>query len=201
MKQVKNYHKISLIASIIITLIVLVFMLSGTSCTKIGVEKVYVIKANKHHSNRLPKFYNKESVLIYFRVDSSWLYEPMKPDGWHKIGGFSEGNHHKSSARITYQCRNGDEIHLAGYAYVNDTSPQQDRSLKPYIGRIRVGEYYYCRIDRMAGRNYFDVWAVGYDFHTTVDCRAGKGKIGYLLYPHGFLVDHDRIFPVTFIKQ
>lgn len=163
--------------------------------------KTYVVKAGQHSSGGISQpLTGTDRIEFEFKANDTWFYTPPSNPGWNKIRGLSHGHHqNNSSARLGYQCLNGNTLVIGGYCYADGTSPQQDNSLKGVIDTIQPGNTYHCVIHRMDDEYRFQING------KTWQCRAGEDlNWGYLLNPYiggSFTLDHDWTVEIRDIKQ
>jgi len=163
--------------------------------------KTYVVKAGQHSSSSISQPLTGADLIEFeFKVNDSWYYAPPANPGWNKIRGISHGHHqNNSSARLGYQCLDGNILVVGGYCYADGTSPQQDHSLKGVIDTVQPGNTYHCQIIRTGSLYKFFFNGKSWQ------CRAGQDlNWGYLLQPYiggDFTIDHDWVVEIRDIKQ
>lgn len=90
------------------------------SCSKFDEgAKDYTIKKGSHYVDK--RYIQKtKDITFNFYVHPSWTYEPQVDVGWSKLIGLTHNmNTRDNSGRIAWRCREGKEIHLAAYFFLN----------------------------------------------------------------------------------
>ncbi len=141
--------------------------------------KSYKIKKGKHSSGLHfgPFFTNKISFSAEF--SESCIYNLGNSDQFdiNKLIGFSNGFHHKNSARIGWRAK-GEQIEIVTYCYVDGVRIREE-----IMGLVAPGEKFFCVIKEIG-----DLWVLQFQslsHFSKFYVKRGKQTFwGYKLYPY-----------------